>query len=216
MSSSVYSQLKQAILDGEMPSGQPLVETALAETYGVSRTPVREALHRLQQDGIVERGDRGLRVAERSAEQIFEIYEARIVLEAAVCEAAARRRTEIDVARLHGQLESAPPGDVSGAELVAANQRFHEAVWQASHNRTLLDLLRRLEVHLRRYPSTTLTFPGRWEEAVAEHRELVAAIEAHDTEAAAHIGRAHMTRARDVRLRMWREQEMAAPDAVVG
>lgn len=213
MKVSVYEQLKRAILAGELAAGQPLLETQLADTYGVSRTPIREALHRLQQDGIVERADRGLRVAEGSAEQILEIYEARVVLEAAVCEAAARRRTEIDLARLHGILASAPRDDPSAAEKVASNQQFHEAVWQASHNGTWVDLLSRLNTHLQRYPSTTLTAVGRWEEALGEHAALLDAIERGDAEAASRIGRDHMTKARDVRLRMWREQH--ATDAAV-
>lgn len=206
MKLSVYEQLKRSILDGKLAAGQPLVESQLADAYGVSRTPIREALHRLQQDGIVERGDRGLRVAEGSAEQILEIYEARVVLEAAVCESAARRRTEMDVARLHGILEASPRENPSASEMVASNMQFHEAVWQASHNGTWVDLLSRLNTHLRRYPSTTLTAPGRWEEALEEHAALLAAIERGDAEAASSIGRAHMTKARDVRLRMWREQ----------
>lgn len=206
MKLSVYEQLKRAILSGELAAGQPLLEVQLAESYGVSRTPIREALHRLQQDGIVERGDRGLRVAQGSAEQILEIYEARVVLEAAVCEAAARRRTEVDLMRLHGILDAAPRDDPSAAEKVDSNQQFHEAIWQASHNGTWIDLLSRLNTHLRRYPSTTLTAPGRWEEALEEHAALLDAIERGDAEAAGRIGREHMTKARDVRLRMWRDQ----------
>lgn len=213
MTVSVYDQLKRAILEGELAPGHPLVETGLAETYGVSRTPIREALHRLQQDDLVERGDRGLCVAERSEEQILEIYEARIALEAAACEAAARRRNDMDLARLHGLLDAAPGDSPSPAEMARYNRRFHEAVWNASHNGTLIDLLSRLFLHLRRYPSTTLTFPGRWGEALEEHAGLVAAIEARDAEEAGRIGREHMAKARDVRLLMWREEP--SEDALV-
>ncbi|MCW2994403.1 MAG: GntR family transcriptional regulator [Conexibacter sp.] len=205
----MYDKLKTAILSGELASGAPLVETQLAETFGVSRTPIREALHRLQQDGVVERGDRGLRVAERSAEQIMEIYEARVALEEAACGAAARRRTEVDRARLEGLLAHHPADADDGEAKAAWNRQFHEAVWTASHNSMLVELLSRLFTHLRRYPSTTLTFPGRWDEAIAEHTALVAAIERGDEEEARRIGRDHMTRARDVRLRMWSDERSA-------
>jgi DNA-binding GntR family transcriptional regulator len=210
MRTSVYERLKQDIVGGTMAPGHALVEAQLAEAYGVSRTPVREALHRLQQDGIIQRGERGLEVVAPSAEQILEIYEVRVVLEAAACEAAARRRTEVDLARLHGVLESSPKAKGATAEVLThANNQFHEAVWHASHNGTLIDLLERLHVHLRRYPSTTLTYPGRWDEALGEHAELVAAIDARDARKAARIGREHMTKARDVRLSMWRDQQGA-------
>ncbi len=204
--STVYEKLQSEILNGEFESGEPLVETALAERFGVSRTPVREALHRLQQDGIVERGDRGLRVARRSTEQIFEVYEARIVLEGMICEAAALRRSEFDVLQLRNVLAAAPRGDVAPAELMAANHDFHEAVWKASHNTTLTDLLERLEVHLRRYPTDAFTEPGYWDRAMEEHAELVAAIEARDAKLAHRLGREHLARSRDVRLRAWQER----------
>jgi DNA-binding GntR family transcriptional regulator len=210
MKTSVYQQLKTAIVEGELPAGQSLVETALADHYGVSRTPVREALHRLQQDGLVERADRGLRVVEGSAERILEIYEVRVVLEAAACAAAARRHTDVDLARLRGVMEGTPAESAEAAEKAVWNHQFHEAVWQATHNTTLVDLLTRLEVHLRRYPATTLVYPGRWDEAIAEHAELLDAIAASDQERAQEVGRRHMTRARDIRLRMWQDEQQRA------
>ncbi len=83
------------------------------------------------------------------------------------------------------------------------NRRFHEAVWTASHNPTLVDLRHRLNVHLIRYPSTTLTYGDRWEAVLREHEELLGAIEARDGEAARRIAEHHMFGAREVRLRMY-------------
>ena len=214
MRTSVYEQLKAAIVEGELPPGQALVETALADAYGVSRTPVREALHRLQQDGLVERVDRGLRVVEGNAERILEIYEVRVVLEAAACAAAARRHSDVDLARLRGLLEATPGEDADPSTKATWNRQFHQAVWHATHNETLIEMLSRLEVHLRRYPATTLVYPGRWEESLADHAELLDAIAASDEERAQEIGRRHMTRARDIRLRMWQEQQAAGPQTL--
>lgn len=101
-----------------------------------------------------------------------------------------------------------PRGDRSDADdtaeaKAATNRRFHEAVWTASHNSTLVDLLHRLNVHLVRYPSTTLTYGERWDAVLREHEELLAAIEERDGEAARRIAEHHMFGAREVRLRMY-------------
>src|SRR5690349_17429224 len=97
---STYEVLKNAILSGELAPGEQLVETSLAKLCKVSRTPIREALRRLEQDGLVYRSDRGLAVRTRSPEEILDIYEVRMMLEATVGRIAAERRTEHDVSML--------------------------------------------------------------------------------------------------------------------
>ena len=206
VSSQVYERLRTGIVSGEYAPGEPLVELALAERYGTSRTPVREALRRLEQDGLVERGERGMRVRTRSPEEILEIYEARIPLEAAAAGAAAERRTDLDLARIRraaARMAGAATDDAQA--MAAANRVVHETIWAASHNGTIVDLLTRLNNHLTRYPATTLAAPGRWDDALREHTEIIAAIEGHDREAAARLARDHMTRARDIRLTIYAE-----------
>jgi DNA-binding GntR family transcriptional regulator len=95
-----YARLRKEILDGVFAPGTILLETALSVKYGVSRTPVREALGRLAQDGLIERSTRGFRIKQRNPEQILEIYEARIALEARSAELAAKHRTDFDLARM--------------------------------------------------------------------------------------------------------------------
>lgn len=207
MSSQVYERLRTGIVSGEYAPGEPLVELALAERYGTSRTPVREALRRLEQDGLVERGDRGMRVRTRSPEEILEIYEARIPLEAAAAGAAAERRTDLDLARIRSAAaRMADAATDDAAAMAATNRVVHEAIWAASHNGTIVDLLARLNNHLTRYPATTLAAPGRWDEALREHTEIIAAIEGHDRAAAARLARDHMTRARDIRLTIYADE----------
>jgi DNA-binding GntR family transcriptional regulator len=201
---AVYEELRSRILAGELPPGAPLVEAALAKTLGVSRTPIREALRRLEQDMLVERVHRGLQVRARSPAEILEIYEVRIVLEGTAARAAADRYTEIDRIRLRqlaaalAQRQSAP-----SQELAALNLTFHKAIWQASHNQTLIDVLERLHIHLYRYPDTTYALPGRSQSSLHEHEELMDAIFNHNGELAATIASTHMTIARDIRLEMW-------------
>jgi DNA-binding GntR family transcriptional regulator len=201
---SVYEVLRGHILDGEFPPGAPLVESALAKKLGVSRTPIREALRRLEQDTLVERVHRGLQVRARSPAEILEIYEVRIVLEGTAARAASERYTDIDRIRLR-QLAASLSQRQSGAsqELAALNLQFHKAIWQASHNQTLIDVLERLHVHLYRYPDTTYALPGRSQSSLKEHEELMDAIFSRDGDRAAAIASQHMTIARDIRLEMW-------------
>jgi len=208
VSADVYERLRQAIVSGEMEPGASLVESAVAARYGISRTPVREALRRLEQDGLVERGDRGMRVRTRSPEEILEIYEVRIVLEASAARAAAERGSRLDLMRIRHareEMEAADSGDA--AAMAATNRAFHRAIWAASHNGTLVDLLSRLDSHLVRYPATTLTSEGRWPTVLREHAEMLRAIEAGDADKAAHVAGEHMTEARDIRLRMYGGQD---------
>jgi DNA-binding GntR family transcriptional regulator len=200
----IYQDLREAIVTGALPADAALTELSLAAQYNVSRTPVREALRRLEQDGLVQRGPRGMQVRGRSPEEILEIYEVRITLEGAAARAAAERRTELDLMKLeqvHAMMVAASKDDPD--RLVAANRTFHETIWAMSHNGTLVDLLGRLHAHLIRYRETTLTHPGRWEKVLKEHQQLIKAIKAGDQEAAGRIAEAHMTAARNVRLAMY-------------
>lgn len=205
--SEVYERLRGEIVEGTFDAGANLVELALAERYGTSRTPIREALRRLEQDGLVERGDRGMRVRARSPEEILEIYEVRIALEATAASAAATRHTDLDLIRVRkaqSAMDAVTTDDPPA--MAAANRAVHEAIWTASHNGTVVDLLTRLNNHLTRYPATTLKSAGRWEEALGEHHALIRAIESRDAALAGSLAQDHMTKARDLRLQIYRDE----------
>ncbi|MQA97564.1 MAG: FCD domain-containing protein, partial [Streptosporangiales bacterium] len=196
-----YVRISDEIHDGTLRPGAPLVETILAKRLGMSRTPVRDALNRLEQDGLVERYDRGLRVRRRSPEEILEIYEIRVVLEAMAARGAAERRTALDLVRLEqAQRRMGELADDDPVERVQLNRAFHRALWRAGHNTTLADMLARLSSHIYRYSSTTLQQEGRWDEANREHEALIEAIRDRDPDRAAEIAAAHLSTARDLRL----------------
>lgn len=202
-----YEMLKAGILDGTFEPGSPLVEVQLAEWCGVSRTPVREALTRLEQDGLIQRSDRGYVVKARSPEEIFDIYEVRVVLEALASRTAAERHTRVDLLRLEHALNAweKATGRSDPSEQQKRNQEFHRAVWAASHSEPLIDLLERLSLHLSRYPATTLTAPGRRESSLEEHRQLLDAIRGRDADGAAELATSHFTTALDIRLAMFEQ-----------
>lgn len=200
---SPYQRLKEAIRTGELRPGQQLVESALATWCEVSRTPIREALSRLAHDGLVERSERGLVVRERSPEEVLDIYETRIALEGTAGRLAAERRTSHDLILLRRALarqDGVDTGDLDA--VVKANRQFHTAVWRASHNASLIDLLERLDLHLSGYPAT-LVRSGRWERSGVQHTAMVAAIEARNGEDAERIATTHFAEARDIRLQLF-------------
>lgn len=207
---SAYDRIKQAIIDRELEPGAALIETALADWCKVSRTPIREALTRLEMEGIAVRSDRGLIVRPESAEDVLDIYETRIALEVTAARLAAERRTFHDLLQMRELAEHLAKMDVNDTRGVAeGNHRFHEQIWHAAHNSSLLDLLDRLGLHLARYPTTTLAYPGRWEAANEQHLALVDAIEARDSERAAEIASSHFTESRDIRIKMWIKESAA-------
>lgn len=204
----MYQMLKQAIMTGELQPRKQLVEQALAEWCEVSRTPVREALNRLEHDGLVVRGERGLVVRESSPEEILDIYETRIVLEATAARVAAERRTSHDLLRmrqLHKRMVQSDAGDLETR--TSLNDQFHRAVWRSSHNRSLVDLLERLDLHLGWRPAATLSYPGRWEAILTEHEGLIEALDARDSAAAERVATDHFNAARDIRLSIWEDEE---------
>ena len=201
---SVYERLRVDILGGRHEPGVPLVEAALAEQYGVSRTPIREALLQLLRDGLVERAGRGVAVVARTPEEVLEIYEVRVLLESAAARLASIRRTDLDLsmlARAHERMEENSQAD--SATKARLNAEFHQQCWSASHNATLADLLRRVYELSGRYPERTLDHPGRWEAVLREHAELLTAIRDQDADAAEQIAHEHMAAARNTRLEMF-------------
>lgn len=203
---SVYSRLREDILGSAITPEETLTEVKLTERYGASRTPVREALQRLEQDGLLERRGKVLAVRTHTAEEIVDIYESRIVLEEAAAAKAARKRTDLDVRFLRAKYQSMRALDpADGPALAEANREFHGLIWTAAHSPSLMRLLTGLDQQVRRYTLTTLTHRGRWAAVLADYESLVAAIEAGDATVAGDIAARHMTEALEIRLQMYAE-----------
>lgn len=203
--SKQYQRLRADILDGTFAPGAELHETRLAETYGASRTPIREALNWLAHDGLLERAARGFRVREGTPEDVIEIYAARVALESEAAGAAAIRHTDLDMARLeslHGGCCDA--GDE--ATVRAGNFRFHDALWQAAHNTTITGLLVRLTTQLRIYDSGPPSTYGETDLLNAEHARILDALRSRDAPAAREAMRQHLERSREHRIRLFADR----------
>jgi DNA-binding GntR family transcriptional regulator len=203
---SVYDLVKQSILNGELAQGQQLREVALAEQFSVSRTPVREALNRLEQDGLAVREARGLVVREWRTDEVLDIYEVRRVLEAMAARTAADRRTDHDLRMLDRIVELSAEITQSDYDAMRINnQQFHQAVWNATHNYALLETLQRLYQfqHLgRQSAAETFAYPNSWSEATDQHRELVLAIRDRNAASAEEVASGHILRAQEIRTKL--------------
>lgn len=197
--SRLYVALRRDVLDGVFPAGAPLQEVALTSRYGNSRTPVREALARLAQDGLLERVGRGYRVRSGTAEDVLDIYEARIALEAVAAAGAATRCTQLELVRLDRlRLAAAESDDLD--EERRLNAQWHEELWLAGHSPTVRDLLVRITAQLRIYDHGRVESPTDLRESRAEHAAVMAALRRRDSGAAAAAIRGHLERSRDLRL----------------
>ncbi len=195
----VYDMILDAIDTGIYRPGDRLVESELAERFGVSRTPIREALQRLETQSLLERDGRSLIVASLDHNQMSELYVVRRELEGLAARLAARHATAEEVAVLREMVRSDDRLVSDPAALARANRRFHKQIHLASHNRYLVQQLDLVHRTMALMATTSLAAKGRGEIAQGEHEGIVSAIEARDEQAAEaalrdHISVAFMTR----------------------
>lgn len=198
----VYQLILDAIDGGEMSGGARLVETELAERFGVSRTPVREALKRLEAQGVAAMDGRRLVVATLDHDQLGELYEVRGVVEGLAARLAARHAAPEEIAVLRGMVEADRALVEDPGALARANKRFHRQMHRASHNRYLNQMLQGMRRSLALLSTTSLSAPGRGAESVTEHDAIVRAIEARDEDAAESAARLHISNAFTARLKI--------------
>lgn len=201
-----YSLILEAIDRGDLAPGQRLVETELADRLGVSRTPVREALQRLEAQGIVARDGRSLQVARLDHDQLGELYEVRGHVEGLAAKLAARHAAPEEIALLREMVEADRARIDQPLELALSNRRFHRQLHRASHNRYLSQMLESMRRSLVLLSSTTLVDPKRAAAAVDEHDSIVSAIEARDETAAQRAAEAHISDAYRMRLVLARDE----------
>jgi DNA-binding GntR family transcriptional regulator len=196
-----YQLILGAIDSGSYRPGDRLVESELAERFGVSRTPIREALQRLETQSLLARDGRSLVVASLDHNQMAELYVVRSELEALAARLAARHATEEEVRLLQQMVdEDRALVDDPGA-LARTNRRFHRQVHLASHNRYLVQQLDLVYRSMALMATTSLAAEGRSAVAVEEHASVVDAIARGDGAAAYDVLKGHISRAFEARLR---------------
>ena len=182
--------------------GDRLVEAELAERFGVSRTPVREALQRLETQGVLARDGRSLVVSSLDHDQLGELYVVRAELEGLAARLAAQHAAPEEIRVLWDLVEKDREIAEQPDLLCRSNKRFHRQIHLASHNRYLVQQLEMLNRAMALMANTSLAAEGRGAAAVAEHEAVVRAIEARDGSAADKAIRDHISKAYETRLRL--------------
>ena len=200
LSHDAYEAIKTAIRDGIYPPGSRLREDEVAKRFGISRTPVREALARLQDKGLLETGPgRGLAVTVLDMQRIFELYALRMEMEGVVARFAAQHATPVEIDNLNrlngGFAATADPGDAA-----RLNRLFHDRLHDAARNRYLQVAVEELHDSVALLPTTTFHKQGRIAEAATEHAAIIEAISRRDADAAWIAGREHISNALKSRL----------------
>ncbi len=206
ISDRIYSALREAISKGLLSPGTGLRERKIASLLNVSRTPVREAIQRLQQDGFLVSSDaKKIVVNKPGVKDIEDIYDIRIGLEGTAARLAARRATEIDIERLEAVLKTARK-NIHNLELqVQLNSQFHNIIAESTRNVRLRCLISLYHDLVQTVHYTSLRYPGRVEEAISEHELILKAIKERNENLAMENAIKHMENARRVRIKLMLE-----------
>ena len=201
-----YALVLEAIDQGEFLPGDRLVESELAERFGVSRTPIREALQRLETQSVLARDGRSLVVSSLDHDQLGELYVVRAELEGLAARLAAQHAAPEEIRVLWEMIRKDRDLADRPEALSRANRRFHRQIHLASHNRYLIQQLEMVHRSMALLATTSLAAEGRGPKALEEHEAIVRAIEGRDGEAADAAIRLHISRAYETRLKLDAEQ----------
>ena len=201
----VFETLRDAIIRQVLKPGERLMEIQLADEMGVSRTPVREAIRKLELEGLVVMVPRkGAYVAGVSMTDIHEVYEVRSALEMLAVTLAAERITDEELDALERQVlresEEESKKDGSLDNIIYIDSSFHDIIYQAAHNQRLVQFVNILQEQLQRFRAASLARPGRSKTALEEHKKIVEALSERNGELAARLAREHIENAENAMI----------------
>ena len=201
---AAYESVRKAIVSNVLKPGDRVSEYKVAEWLGISRTPAREGLRRLENEGLLmQHPRRGLVVASIDDAAVQELYAVRELLESEAAAQAARHATAAEIATLEHLVETESSLREKPEQMYEHNRIFHDQIYRAAHNRFLLNFLLLTADTLSTYRNvSTLIFKERRDEVLAEHRELCDAIARHDDVAARAVATRHVQNALRARTRV--------------
>ena len=208
----VLEALKDAIVNGKLKPGERLMEQQVAEELCVSRTPVREAIRKLEIEGfiiIVPR--KGAYVSDVSLKDIAQVFEVRAAMEALAAGLAAQRISDEQLEMLEKKLTKTEniAGDSDLDSIIQFDTDFHEIIYDASRNDRLVQILNNLREQIQRYRTTSLASPGRFKDTIKEHRELLDAISTRDITLAQRVAKEHIENAEGTIMEAFKEKSFS-------
>lgn len=191
----VYGAIVDRIIEGRLRPGDALNEVALAETFGVSRTPIREAVQRLAVAGLAERGARrSFQIRRLPMSELADLFEAMTEIEALCARLSALRMSEVELRRfedcVRAGAEAVALGD--GESYAALNTTFHQMLFEGARNRSLVEIANLLRVRAAPYREAQFRQTDRIASSHVEHERILAAILARDGAAAQAATTAHL------------------------
>lgn len=207
LAEQVFERLENEILSGKYPIGEVLTEMKLAADLGVSRTPIREALHRLEAEHLIEIGSKGILIVGVSRQDLADIFAVRAAVEGLAARTAAERITDGELAQLHEALELqefyVPRNDPDHVR--SMDSRFHSLLYRASGSTVLEDVLLPLHRKVQKYRRASVSNHERAVASAAEHRRIFEAVAAHDADGAERATRQHIENAASHILKSYTE-----------
>ncbi len=203
---SCYRELMRRLQAGSIAPGDYLREQTVAEEFGVSRTPVREALRKLETEGLLVSEPRlGMRVRTLDYTEVIELYEVRLVHERAVARIAAAKSTDIELSELKDIQLALEKSKNNAAKMAALNHRFHFALLQMAKNRFLTRAVEGMQRSMLLLGPSTLADDKRANMAIKEHRAIIRALEKRDSDKAEAIMATHLQNAQRSRIRQYQK-----------
>lgn len=199
----VFETLREAIINAVLKPGERLMEIQMAEEMGVSRTPVREAIRKLELEGFVVMVPRkGAYVAGISIKDIADVFEIRAAMEGLAAGLAAERITEEELEQLERILvkigECVQNNDLE--KLIEVDTEFHDTLYKACRNERLVQIVSNLREQIQRARTASLSTPGRSKYALEEHKKIVEAVSERNVELAGMLAREHIENAENAML----------------
>lgn len=200
----VFENLKNAIIQGDIRPGNRLVESRIASTLDISRTPVREAIHKLEREGLIERLPRGgFSVLGLTRDDIEETFGIRSVLESYAARLAAEKHREEDLSPLEGKIrefqECLKKGQME--KLPRINTEFHHLLYALSRNPKLIKMINDLRDQIYRYRKIILKVEKMPQTSNEDHRKMLKAIRARDAEGVERLVKEHILRGQKIVLK---------------
>ncbi len=197
LADQVFEHLETDILSGKYKIGESLTESKLSAELGVSRTPIREALRRLEQEHLIEEAPKGMVVLGIGEKDLADIFAIRQALEGKAAEMAAENYTDeqLSIVREALEFQEFYLGKQDPDRIKSMDSRFHETIYKMSGSAVFYDVLMPLHKKILKYRKASVTDSSRAEASVAEHRAIYEAIAAHNGELASRLIIEHLNNA---------------------